>query len=133
MEAIKEYNYRKTAANQGYYMGAFILIVGIIALIVLNKLIVMFFIMSIIFMIMAAINGNLKIVKIFPKHFEVKRGMAASSKLVKNENFKSYEMKGKTMHIHYTSETGEKKTFKLHEKALEEDDFTTFQEYLDTL
>jgi len=133
MEPIKSYGTSKKLQNQGFLLAGLMLFFFVIGLLLLNKIIVMFLIFSILKFVIAGLNSTHKIIKIYDRHFEIKLGVMASSKLIKNENFRAINVEKKKILIDYITEDGTKKTVKMLLTALEQEDLVDFKNFLDSL
>ncbi|GAA4113790.1 hypothetical protein GCM10022393_13020 [Aquimarina addita] len=133
MEAIRSFGLSKKLQNQGYFLTGLMLLLFIAGLIILKKVIILFLVLAVLKLTMVALNSTHKIIKIFPKHFEIKLGVAGSAKLIKNQNFQIIRIENKKILIDYIDNTGKRQTVKMLKTILEEEDLTIFINFLESI
>lgn len=133
MKAIKSFEISKKFQNQGYLLAGLLLLFFVAALLLIKKVIILFLVLAVLKLIIAALRCTHKVIKIFPKHFEIKLDVAGSAKLIKNENFRTIKIENKKIWIDYVDNTGKKQTVKILKTVLEDQDLKFFINFLKSL
>ena len=133
MEAIKSFGIRKKLQNQGYVFTGLMLLLFVVGFLVLGQAIILFLVLAVLRLITTVLNSTHQVIKIFPKHFEIKLGLATSTKLIKNENFRAITIADKKVLVDYTDNTGKRQTVKILKTILEEEDLKTFINFLESI
>lgn len=120
MEVLKEYKLNEKQVKQSFIIGIVTLILGVLMFIFIGNLILIP--IGILNIVIGVLNKNLKIVQIFPDHFEIQRGVIASKKLIKYKNLISFKRSKRFLEFNYSSNEDGKKSVKLHLNALTEKD-----------
>lgn len=81
-------------------------------------------------LVIGVLNKRLKVVQIFPDHFEIQKGVIASKKLIKYNQLTGFTRSKKALEINYSTNDRRKEILKLHVNSLEEEDI---QEISNTL
>lgn len=128
MEPVKDYNLKEKQIKQLFIIGAIAIILGLLIAVLTGGF--MLIGIGILNLVIGVLNKRLKIVQIFPDHFEIQKGVIASKKLIKYNQLTGFTRSKKDLEINYTTNEGREEIIKMHINALEEEDI---QEISNTL
>ncbi|MBW1295725.1 hypothetical protein [Aquimarina litoralis] len=120
MKALQEISLRKKIINQNLIVAFIMLASGFIFFAVTGFS--MLIGIGVLYLIIAVLNNNLKIVKVYESYLEIKLGAIASKKFIKFENIKKFNTVNKFLEIHYHDEENKLKKVRIATKVLEEED-----------
>lgn len=128
MEPVKDYNLKEKQIKQLFIIGAIAIILGLLIAVLTGGF--MLIGIGILNLVIGVLNKRLKIVQIFPDHFEIQKGVIASKKLIKYNQLTGFTRSKKDLEINYTTNEGREEIIKMHINALEKEDI---QEISNTL
>ncbi|QKX06249.1 hypothetical protein HN014_15465 [Aquimarina sp. TRL1] len=120
MNPVKQYFLKKKLTNQQAILGvvALVLGTGIFMLSGQPSLIGL----ATLFLVMSFANKSLKVVQVFPKYIEFKKGLIASKTMIPYDTIKSVLIEKKVFIIYYKTNNNKEKKFKFHKVLLEDKD-----------
>ncbi|WP_378172181.1 hypothetical protein [Aquimarina sp. SS2-1] len=128
MKPLQELSISQKAINHNFLMAGFMLIMGILMVVTSGFFTLIGF--AILFFIIAAVNSNIKIVKIYDDFLEIKLGAIASKKFIKYNQITKFNKTSKFLEIHCRDEQDRYKKVKIPAKVLEEEDIQELNDVL---
>jgi len=130
MEPIKTFKVNKKLQQQGYLIGVVLILFFFIGVVIMKKVILFLLILGIFRLVIAGLQGNHTVVKVFSRHFEIQKRFIGPRKKIKNLNLISVKMENKKLMIKYMDDNEVEKSLKLLKTTLNEENMDNFVGYL---